>query len=126
MTTPIKFLIVDDMPQMCKILFSILSDLGWKDVSVAKSGKQALALIQDNNYTIMLLDNNMPEMEGLEVLSILKSLQLEHSPKVIMVTADNKRSTVETAINAGAADFIVKPFQPQLLDDKINRILKTL
>lgn len=122
MNSDLRFLVVDDMPQMTKIVYSILSDLGWKKISIATSGAQALKLVSGQAFDVILLDNNMPEMEGLEVLERLGKMELAHKPKVIMLTADSILSTVQTAIKHGASDFICKPFQPQVLLDKINKL----
>jgi two-component system chemotaxis response regulator CheY len=122
MNPNLRFLVVDDMPQMTKIIYSILSDLGWKKVSIATSGAQALKLVSEREFDVILLDNNMPEMEGLEVLERLGKLELANKPKVIMLTADRTLSTVQTAIKHGVSDFIGKPFQPQVLLDKVNKL----
>lgn len=69
MNPELKFLVVDDTPQMCKIILSLLSELGWTKVTVVTSGKQAIKLLQKKPFDILLLDNNMPEMDGVEMLA---------------------------------------------------------
>jgi CheY-like chemotaxis protein len=123
MDKSLRFLVVDDMPQMCKIVFSVLTDLGWKNISIATSGTQALKLLETKAFDIMLLDNNMPGMEGVEVLEHMKAITTMTLPKVIMVTADCTASTVQTAIKSGASDFIAKPFKPNVLLDKVNKLM---
>lgn len=122
MNPSLKFLIVDDMPQMCKIIYSILTDLGWKNITIATSGEKALKLLQEKEFDVMLLDNNMPGMEGLEVLEQLQKLNIAFKPKVMMLTADRKMTTVQAAIKFGVSDFLVKPFKPQTLLEKIQKL----
>ncbi|BBP44449.1 response regulator [Thiosulfativibrio zosterae] len=122
MNSSLKFLIVDDMPQMCKIIYSILTDLGWKNITIATSGEKALKLLQEKEFDVMLLDNNMPGMEGLEVLEQLQKLNITTKPKVMMLTADRKMTTVQAAIKLGVSDFLVKPFKPQTLLEKIEKL----
>jgi two-component system chemotaxis response regulator CheY len=122
MNPNLRFLVVDDMPQMCKIIYSLLSELGWKNVTIATSGQAALKMLQNKPFDVVLLDNNMPGMEGLEVLEQSRSLNLDPLPKFIMVTADAKRSVLSTAVMHGASDFITKPFTAQTLLDKVNKL----
>jgi two-component system chemotaxis response regulator CheY len=122
MNPNLRFLVVDDMPQMCKIIYSILGDLGWKDVTIATSGQAAIKMLQKKPFDIVLLDNNMPGMEGLDVLQQCRDLNIEPMPKFIMVTADAKRSVLTSAVTFGASDFITKPFKAQTLLDKVNRL----
>ena len=107
---------------MCKIIYSLLSELGWKNVTIATSGQAALKMLQNKPFDVVLLDNNMPGMEGLEVLEQSRSLNLDPLPKFIMVTADAKRSVLSTAVMHGASDFITKPFTAQTLLDKVNKL----
>jgi CheY-like chemotaxis protein len=79
-------------------------------------------MLQKKPFDIVLLDNNMPGMEGLDVLQQCRDLNIEPMPKFIMVTADAKRSVLTSAVTFGASDFITKPFKAQTLLDKVNRL----
>lgn len=121
----LRFLVVDDMPQMCRIILSSLTGLGWKNISVATSGKDALNILTKKPIDIILLDNNMPGMDGLDFLDEIFLMNLDPKPKIIMVTADASAATVAAAINGGASDFITKPFQPNTLQEKVLRLFPT-
>ncbi|QKI90142.1 response regulator [Thiomicrorhabdus xiamenensis] len=118
----LRFLVVDDLPNICTLFSSILHDFGWKNVSVSTSGEKALALLKEKDFDFVLLDINMEGMDGLDVLDQINSLPILFPPHVIMITADASRDSLNKALQKGAADFIVKPFQPAVLQMKIKKI----
>jgi len=126
--TDINVLIVDDMAAMRKILRTLLSQLGFKNVDEAEDGKQALdKLKQDpNRYDLVITDWNMPNMTGIELVQAIRSDEnLKHLP-VLMVTAEAKKENVLMAIKAGVNNYIVKPFTAETLKEKIEAIFKSL
>lgn len=111
MTTQSKeaaILIVDDNPANCDLLAKRLSRQGYR-CSQALGGKQALQMVEQDVPDIMLLDMMMPEMDGLEVLHILRQRHDSISLPVLMVTARNQGEDVVSAFAAGANDYIEKP-----------------
>lgn len=111
MTTQSKdaaILIVDDNPANCDLLSKRLSRQGYR-CTQALGGKQALQMIEQDAPDIMLLDMMMPEMDGLEVLRILRQRHDSISLPVLMVTARNQGEDVVSAFAAGANDYIEKP-----------------
>ena len=103
-------LIVDDTVFMRMMLSKILTENGFKVVAEAENGKVALDMYADFAPDIVTLDITMPEMNGLEALQSLKQRWPE--AKVVMVSAMGQKPLVVEAIQNGAKDFIVKPFQP--------------
>ena len=116
-------LVVDDSAvnlELCKGLLS-----GEYDVRLAKSGKAALAALSRIRPDIILLDIEMPDMTGFEVLeAINKEFDLKDVP-VIFVTSHASEKLVIKAIGHGATDYIVKPFPPDLLREKVRNAFKT-
>lgn len=111
MTTQNKdaaILIVDDSPTNCQLLAKRLSRQGYR-CSQALSGKQALQMVAEQAPDLVLLDMMMPEMDGLEVLAILRRSHDSISLPVLMVTARNEGDDVVSAFAAGANDYIEKP-----------------
>ncbi|MCX7759626.1 MAG: response regulator [Hydrogenothermaceae bacterium] len=120
--TNAKILTVDDMATMRKIIKSLLTQLGYTDVEEAENGKDALYKLKQNKYDLVLLDWNMPEMDGITFLQeIRKDPELKNIP-VIMVTAEAKKENVLLAIQSGANNYIVKPFTAETLKEKMDKV----
>jgi two-component system chemotaxis response regulator CheY len=126
--TDINILIVDDMAAMRKILRTLLSQLGFKNVDEAEDGKQALdKLKQDpNKYDLVITDWNMPNMTGIELVQAIRSDENLKLLPVLMVTAEAKKENVLMAIKAGVNNYIVKPFTAETLKEKLEAIFKSL
>lgn len=88
-----KFLVVDDMKLMRKIIRTILNQLGYTNVEEAENGKEALSKLRSGGFDFVLLDWNMPEMDGLETLKQIRADDKLKGIPVIMVTAEAKRRT---------------------------------
>lgn len=120
--TDAKILTVDDMATMRKIIKSLLNQLGYTNVDEAENGKEGLYKIKQNRYDLVLLDWNMPEMDGITLLQeIRKDPELKNIP-VIMVTAEAKKENVLLAIQSGANNYIVKPFTAETLKEKMDKV----
>jgi diguanylate cyclase (GGDEF)-like protein len=117
-----KILIVDDQPDIRDILKITLSEE--YAVMEASNGQEALSLVKSHTPDLILLDYKMPGMSGIEVCQIIKSdLLLQHLP-IIMLTGKGEVTDKVTGINAGADDYVVKPFVPQELLARIKMILR--
>ena len=117
-----RILTVDDMATMRKIIKSLLNQLGYTNIDEAENGKEALAKLKQSKYDLVLLDWNMPEMDGITLLQeIRKDTHLKDIP-VIMVTAEAKKENVLLAIQSGANNYIVKPFTAETLKDKLEKV----
>ncbi|MEJ5173381.1 MAG: response regulator [Hydrogenothermaceae bacterium] len=120
--TNAKILTVDDMATMRKIIKSLLAQLGYTNVDEAENGKDGLYKLKQNKYDLVLLDWNMPEMDGITLLQeIRKDPELKNIP-VIMVTAEAKKENVLLAIQTGANNYIVKPFTAETLKEKMDKV----
>ncbi len=117
-----KILIVDDEPHITKMLASRLKANGYRIIT-AENGKEGLQKVKDEQPELVLLDIMMPEMDGHEVLYALKKEEETKSIPVIMVTAKGQIEDVEKSSGMGATDYVVKPFNPVVLLDKVRRAL---
>ncbi len=117
-------LIIDDFATMRKIERNILSQLGIKNVDEADDGTTALPKIQQTNYDVILLDWNMPQMSGLELLKAVRSNPNTKNVPIIMVTAEALKDNIVAAAQAGVNDYVVKPFTAAVLEDKLAKVLK--
>ncbi len=119
--TKSRILIADDDPLLRSLLVHRLTADG-HDVLVAEDGAKALAAIAEQNPDLIVLDALMPVMDGFEVLRRLKSGQLSKAP-VIMLTALKREQDIVGALQLGAADYLVKPFIPDELSQRVRRLL---
>lgn len=116
-----KILIVDDAAFMRMMIKDILSKNGYEVVGEANDGADALEKFKELQPDLVTMDITMPEMDGIAALKEIK--QIDPNAKVIMCSAMGQQAMVIDAIQAGAKDFIVKPFQA---DRVIEAIKKTL
>ncbi|MEW9697711.1 response regulator [Paenibacillus sp. SI8] len=116
-----RILIVDDAAFMRMMIRDILSKNGYEVCGEANDGAQAIEKFKELKPDLITMDITMPEMDGIQALKEIK--KLEPNAKVIMCSAMGQQAMVIDAIQAGAKDFIVKPFQA---DRVIEAIKKTL
>jgi putative two-component system response regulator len=117
-------LVVDDLPENARLLRSFLHPLGF-NVDAVYNGEDALAQVRRNPPDVILLDLMMPVMDGYEVCRRLKQeVKTRHIP-VIIITGLSDREANIRAVQAGADDFLIKPFDRVLLEARINTSLKT-
>jgi len=108
-------LVVDDSRTMRLSMVGALKDLGFYNIKEAKNGRQALELARSESFDLMLLDMEMPEMNGMEVLLALKNEPKLSGLPVIVISAADQVETAVKCIEAGAEDYLPKPFNPTLL-----------
>jgi class 3 adenylate cyclase len=116
-------LVVDDEPFNIDVLTQELEDLGHRAIPAA-NGREALALIDEIDCDLVLLDIMMPEMDGIEVLTRLNEAGRLASLPVIVVSAVDDVASVARCLELGAEDFLLKPFDPTLLRARINGALE--
>ena len=118
-----RILLVDDTPQNLVALEVVLEDMDC-DLDSVTSGNAALAKLLKHDYALVLLDVQMPEMDGFEVADIMRSHQRTQTVPIIFVTAISKETRfVQQGYRSGAADYLFKPIDPQLLQSKVSFFL---
>ena len=123
MSTGIRFLVVDDFSTMRRIVKNFLNDLGYNNVAEADDGTTALPILRSGNVDFLITDWNMPEMQGLELLKLVRSDPALAKLPVLLLTAEAKREQIVEAAQAGVNGYVVKPFTAQTLKEKIEKIL---
>jgi two-component system chemotaxis response regulator CheY len=114
-----KALVVDDSRSMRAILSKQLRELGFQVVE-APGGVEALrALNEEGPFHLVLLDWNMPDMDGREVLAVMRSEAAYQEVRVMMVTTESEMSQVSVALEAGANEYLMKPFDRDSLLEKL-------
>ncbi|MEQ2464130.1 response regulator [Niallia hominis] len=116
-----KILIVDDAAFMRMMIKDILSKNGYEIVGEAADGMQAIEKFKETQPDLVTMDITMPEMDGITALKKIK--KLNPNAKVIMCSAMGQQAMVIDAIQAGAKDFIVKPFQADRVLEAISKTL---
>jgi CheY-like chemotaxis protein len=119
-----QILIVDDTPENLVALEVVLEDVDC-DVDTAGSGNEALGKLLKAEYALVLLDVQMPEMDGFEVAEIMRSNPRTANVPIIFVTAISKEDQyVKKGYQAGAVDYLFKPVDPTALHSKVNFFLQ--
>ena len=118
-----KALVVDDSKTIRIILGRILRELGY-EVCEAVNGKEALKVMESEKaaVSLVLADWNMPEMNGLELLKQLRQDPDLASLKVIMVTTETELDHMVSALEAGANEYVMKPFTKDILKEKLELV----
>ena len=116
-----RILIVDDAAFMRMMIKDILTKNGVEVVAEAADGAQAVEKYKETQPDLVTMDITMPEMDGITALKQIK--QINPSARVIMCSAMGQQAMVIDAIQAGARDFIVKPFQADRVIEAINKTL---
>ena len=118
-----KALVVDDSRAVRMILARILKELGF-EVCEASNGIKALEVIEveKGSVTLVLADWNMPEMNGLEMLKRLRRKTELSSLAVVMVTTETELDQMAAALEAGANEYVMKPFTKDILMEKLQAI----
>lgn len=114
-------LVVDDSSVIRKVARRILEDLEF-EILEAEDGKQALDSCADQMPDAVLLDWNMPVMDGLDFLVELRKLEGGGNPKVIFCTTENDVAHIAKAIRAGANEYIMKPFDREIVEAKFQEV----
>lgn len=117
----VNVLIVDDLAFIKIVLRDILEKAGFRVVGEASNGEQAIAMYQDKKPDAVLMDITMPGMDGLTALKKIR--EIDAAARVIICSALGQQQLIVQAIQLGAKDFIVKPFQPQRVVSSLKRAL---
>lgn len=116
-----RILIVDDAAFMRMMVKDILSKNGFEVVGEAENGKVAIEKYKELKPDLVTMDITMPEMDGIAAVKKIK--EIDDSARIIMCSAMGQQAMVIDAIQAGAKDFIVKPFQPDRVIEAVRKAL---
>ncbi len=117
-----KVLVVDDFATMRRILKNVLRQIGFKNISEAENGRDALSQLKKEKFDLILCDWNMPEMSGLELLQAIRADDNLKDIPFVMVTAEAKKENIIEAVKAGVDSYIVKPFTAETIGEKLKKI----
>jgi two-component system chemotaxis response regulator CheY len=118
-----KIMVVDDSMTTRRIIINCLHRLGFKEIVEAENGKKAFETLTQVGADLILTDWNMPEVSGLEFVQKVRSHDNLKKTPIIMITTNSSKEEVLEALRAGVNNYIVKPFTPETLKEKILSIL---
>ncbi|WP_435927720.1 chemotaxis response regulator CheY [Dryocola sp. BD613] len=122
----LRFLVVDDFATMRRIVRNLLKDLDFNNVEEAEDGHDALTRLRESSFDFVITDWNMPNMDGLELLTAIRKDAALGKLPVLMVTAEAKKENIIAAAQAGASGYVVKPFTAATLEEKLNKVFEKL
>ncbi len=117
-----KVLVVDDFATMRRIIKNILKQTGFTNILEAEDGKSALKMLQNDKFDLILCDWNMPEMQGIELLTRMKADEQLKGIPFVMVTAEAQKENIIEAVKAGVNSYIVKPFTAEIVEQKLKKL----
>ena len=119
-----KFLVVDDSVTMRRIVVNTLKTLGYTQYVEAQDGKDAIDKLKtDMSINFVITDWNMPVMSGLELTKAIRGDDRTKGLPILMVTTRGVKEDIVQALQARVSNYVVKPFTPQILKDKIDLVL---
>jgi signal transduction histidine kinase len=118
--TKINLLLVDDHADNLIAMRAVLEELG-ENIITVDSGKKALRLLLDHEFAIVLLDVDMPVMDGFEVAEMMRQVKkLQHTPIIFLTAMHQNESHIYKGYSLGAVDYLFKPFEPEILKAKVR------
>ncbi len=118
-----RFLVVDDSATMRRIVVNSLQRIGFENIVEAGDGAQGLERL-DDSIDFVITDWNMPGMGGLDLVKAIRSRPNGKQLPILMVTTRSVREDIVQAAQAGVNNYVVKPFTPQVLKEKIDQVLE--
>lgn len=118
-----KFLVVDDSPTMRRIVINALGSFGHKDILEAADGVEAFEKLQQEDVDVLITDWNMPNMTGLELTKKVRAMEKYANLPILMVTTRGLKEDIIDALKAKVNNYVVKPFTPPVLKEKLDSIL---
>lgn len=124
-TAPLDVLIVDDSAAIRKILQRVLrqTDLPLGEIHEAGDGAEAVSILKDRSFGLILSDINMPQMDGLQLLARVKEMPHLKNVPVIMITTEGGQGKVMEAVQLGATGYVRKPFTAEQIKEKLTGLV---
>ncbi len=128
MRADLNILLVEDSPNVLELTKEFVNELGFEKIYTASDGSEALDRIRlmyqrGGKFDLIISDWEMPKMDGLMLLKKIRQNESLQKIPFIILTANDKKEHVLKAVQVGANDYIVKPVDPETLNEKINKTL---
>ncbi len=116
-------LVVDDSGTIRRIVSTFLKDKGCKDIIQASDGLKAISKMEEKKPDLIISDWNMPNLNGLEFLKIVRGTEEYKDIPFLMLTAEAQKQNVMEAVAAGVSNYVIKPFSNEELSKKVKMVL---
>ncbi len=117
-----RILVVDDSNTMRLLLVKMLHEMGYTEINAVASSEEAIPLIWNEQFDVILLDWNLPKMSGLDLVKYLKTIPNAQKIQIIMITTVHDRSAILKALKEGVQGYILKPIAKDVLSAKLHEI----
>ena len=118
-----RFLVVDDSSTMRRIIINTLNKIGYTDIIEAGNGREGIDKVSEGPVDLIITDWNMPEMNGIEFIRALRTMDGKQTLPVLMVTTNAAKDDIVEALRAGVNNYVVKPFTPDTIKEKIDAVM---
>ena len=118
-----NILVVDDMPLMRHVLINMLRKLDYTNIVEATNGEQAFALMQKQDFDLVITDLHMPKLDGKGLLKRIRDTNAMQTTPVLMVTCEDNKDAIKAIIAEKVTGFIVKPFNLNVLSHQLQKIV---
>jgi len=119
-----NILVVDDFETMRRMIRDILKQLGYENIHEAENGADALGVLKKEKIQFIISDWNMPRMSGIELLKTVRATEEWKDLPFLMITAESQKEKIIEAVKYKVSNYIIKPFTPEALMEKINKIFE--
>lgn len=116
-------MVVDDFSTMRRIVKNVLKDMQFKEVVEAENGVEALKMLKSTKVDLIVSDWNMPVMTGLDLLKRVRADEQYKEIPFLLVTAEAQKENIVEAIKAKVSNYVIKPFTPATLSEKIAKVI---
>jgi len=120
----LKILAIDNSATMRRIVVSTLRRAGYTDVLEAADGTEAIAALEQRTVDFIIANLDMPDMDGLEFVARVRQTERQSNIPILMVTARSVKDQIKEAIRVGVSNYIVRPFTPDTLKEKITQTVE--
>ena len=118
-----RIVVIDDQGSMRSVFLAYLREMGFQKIATLPDGEKGLNHLEKNLADLVICDWNMPKRSGLEVLQAIRECDNTKDLPFIMVTSSSELSRVKDAVQSGVSDYLIKPFQPTNLGQKVVDLL---
>ncbi len=118
-----KALLIEDNLVLATITSRSLQALRFNHVDVAHNGEEALKFLTRQKYNVILVDWMLPKTSGLEIVKCIRASKDHHNTPIIMTTGKSERQDIIKALKSGVDSYLVKPISPQVLKERIDKVL---